>query len=388
MSRVHLFEPLRLRGLELANRILVSPMCQYRANDGFPTDWHLVHLGNLAMSGAALVILEATAVSPQARITKACLGLWSDAHAEALEPILAFCRRDGTAKLGIQLGHAGRKGSAKTPLEGGAPLRPEEGAWQTVSASDLPFDVGWPPPKAADERELAAIEADFAAAARRAALLGFDLLEVHLAHGYLLHQFLSPLSNRRSDRFGGDLEGRMRFPLRVVEAVRAVWPDDRPLAVRVSATDWIEGGWDLEQTLVLARALKERGVDLIDVSSGGLDPRQKIPLAPGYQVPFAEAVRRASGLATIAVGLIVTPSQAEAILAQGRADLIALARAMMDDPRWPWHAAQAFGVTIPYPAQYQRCRPAVWPGAAFKVGAEAGGEAHALGAAEAKVRAG
>ncbi|MCS6780083.1 MAG: NADH:flavin oxidoreductase/NADH oxidase [Geminicoccaceae bacterium] len=366
MTSVHLFSPFRLRGLELANRITVSPMCQYRAREGLATDWHLVHLGNLAMSGAGLVILEATAVSPEGRISPGCLGLWSDAHAEALAPILAFCRRDGTARLGIQLGHAGRKGSCRVPLEGGAPLRPEEGAWRTVSASALPYDQGWPAPRAASEEDLAKIEADFVAATRRAAALGLDLVELHLAHGYLLHQFLSPLSNRRNDRWGGDLEGRMRFPLRVVEAVRAVWPEDRPLGVRVSATDWVEGGWDLEQTIALAQRLKGLGVDYVDVSSGGLDPRQKLTLGPGYQVPFAEAVRRASGLATMAVGLIVTPRQAESVLAEGKADLVALARTIMDDPRWPWHAAQELGVEIPYPSQYVRCRPQVWPGAAIK----------------------
>lgn len=363
---VHLFTPIRLRGLELANRITVSPMCQYRARDGLATEWHLVHLGNLSMSGAGLVILEATAVSPEGRISPGCLGLWSDAHAEALAPVLAFCRRDGTAKLGIQLGHAGRKGSCRVPLEGGMPLRAEEGAWPTVSASALPYDEGWPAPRAASEEDLDRIEADFAAAARRAADLGLDLLEVHSAHGYLLHQFLSPFANRRNDRWGGDLEGRMRFPLRVVEAVRAVWPADRPLGVRVSATDWVEGGWDLEQTITLARRLKVAGVDYVDVSSGGLDPRQKLALGPGYQVPFAEAVRRATGLPTMAVGLIVTPRQAEAVLAEGKADLVALARTIMDDPRWPWHAAQELGVEIPYPPQYVRCRPQVWPGAAMK----------------------
>lgn len=363
---VHLFEPMRLRGLELPNRIAVSPMCQYRARDGLATEWHLVHLGQCAMSGAGLLILEATAVSPEGRITKGCLGLWSDEHAAALEPVLAFCRADGTARLGIQLGHAGRKGSCRVPLRGGAPLPPEEGAWTTVSASALPYDQGWPVPLAADAAMLAKIEADFAAAAERALALGFDLVELHLAHGYLLHQFLSPLSNRRTDAFGGDLEGRLRFPLRVVEAVRAVWPEDRPLGVRVSATDWVEGGWDLEQTIALAHRLKARGVDYIDVSSGGLDPRQKMTLGPGYQVPFAEAVRRATGLPTMAVGLIVTPRQAEEILARGRADLVALARTIMDDPRWPWHAAQELGAEIPYPAQYVRCRPQVWPGAALK----------------------
>lgn len=361
-----LFEPLRLRGRELPNRIVVSPMCQYRARDGLATEWHLVHLGQLAMSGAGLLVFEATAVSPEGRITKGCLGLWSDEHAAALEPVLAFCRSDGTARLGIQLGHAGRKGSCRVPLRGGAPLLPEEGAWTTVSASALPYDQGWPVPLAADAAMLAAIEADFAAAAERAAALGFDFLELHLAHGYLLHQFLSPLSNLRTDSFGGDLEGRLRFPLRVVEAVRAVWPEERPLGVRVSATDWVEGGIDLEQTIALAQRLKERGVDLIDVSSGGLDPRQKLTLAPGYQVPFAEAVRRATGLPTVAVGLIVTPRQAEAVLAEGRADLVALARTIMDDPRWPWHAAQELGAEITYPAQYVRCRPQVWPGAALK----------------------
>lgn len=277
---------------------------------------------------------------------------------------MTFCRSDGTARLGIQLGHAGREGARRVPLRGSAPLLPEEGAWTTVQASALPYDRGWPVPSAADAAMLAKIEADFAAAAERAPALGFDFVELHPARGCLLHQFLRPLSNRRTEAFGGDLEGRLRFLLRVVGAVRAGWPEDRPSGVRVSATDWVEGGFDLEQTIALAQRLKERGVDPIDLFSGGLDPRQKLTLAPGYQTPFAEAVRRATGLPTVAVWLLVTPRRAEAVLAEGRADLVALAGTIPDDPRWPWHAAQELGAEIAYPAQQVRCHPQVWPGAA------------------------
>jgi 2,4-dienoyl-CoA reductase-like NADH-dependent reductase (Old Yellow Enzyme family) len=360
-----LLSPLRLAGLELASRIVVAPMCQYVAEHGSATDWHLVHLGSLAMGGFALVIVEATHVSPQARITPGCLGLWSDENERALGRVVAFCRRHGTARLGIQLAHAGRKGSARVPLAGGTPLPPEEGAWETVAPSALAYAEGWHVPRAADRGDLARIRRDFQDAARRAARLGFDVVELHMAHGYLLHEFLSPLANRREDAYGGGFAGRTRFPLEVFDAVREVWPAERPLGVRLSATDWVEGGWTVAETVELVGLLKTRGCGFADISSGGLDPRQKLTVEPGYQVPFARAVRAATGIATMAVGMILTPHQAEAILAEGAADLVALARAAMDDPRWGWHAARALGAEIAYPDQYARAHPARWPGAAL-----------------------
>ncbi len=358
-----LFSPLRLRELQLSNRILVAPMCQYRAVEGRATEWHRVHYGSLAMGGAGLLMFEATAVAPEGRITPHCLGLYDEDCAEALRPVLAFCREYGTARLGLQLGHAGRKGSTHRPADGGAPLTAGEGAWPIPAPSDIPYDAGWPTPRAATEADMIDILEAFTGATRRAAALGFDLLELHMAHGYLLHQFLSPLSNRRTDAYGGDLANRMRFPLRVFRAMRAVWPADRPLGVRVSATDWVEGGWDLAQTVELVRALCEAGCDFVDVSSGGLHPAQQVPLRPGYQVPFAETIRRRTGMITWAVGLITGARQAEAILAAGRADAVALARGFMDDPHWGWHAASKLGVEIDYPFMYLRAHPSRWPGA-------------------------
>ncbi len=358
-----LFSPLRLRSLELGNRIAVSPMCQYRARNGQAGTWHRVHYGSLSMGGASLLMFEATAVSPEGRITPHCLGLYDDACAQALAPVLEFCREYGTARLGLQLGHAGRKGSTHRPLDGGAPLTPEEGAWPTLAPSEVPYDTGWPTPRAVTEADMIDLLEAFAGATRRAADLGFDLLELHMAHGYLLHQFLSPLSNRRGDACGGSLENRMRFPLQVFRAMRAVWPAERPLGVRVSATDWVDGGWDLAQTIALTRALREEGCDFVDVSSGGLHPAQRIPLRPGYQVPFAEAVRRETGVVSWAVGLITGARQAEAIVSGGRADMVALARGFLDDPHWAWHAALKLGVEIEYPFMYVRAHPSRWPGA-------------------------
>ena len=360
-----LFTPYYLRELELPNRVVVAPMCQYQARDGLANEWHLAHLGQLAMGAGGLVIAEATGVSPDGRITPGCLGLWSDRHAAALEPVLAFCRRYGTARLGIQLGHAGRKASCAVPLDGGRPLPPDGGAWQTIGPSAVPYG-DWHVPRAASEEDLDRIEADFVAATKRAAALGFDLVEIHMAHGYLLQEFLSPLSNRRNDQWGGDLKGRMRFPLRVFSAMRAAFPAERPLGVRVTAHEWVEGGWSVGDTIVLAGRLRELGCDFIDVSSGGNDPRQKLQISPGYQVPFAEAVRSAIGMPTMAVGLILDARQAEAILQGGEADLVALGRTAMDDPRWLWHAAQELGVKLTYPNQQIRARPDVWPGAAMK----------------------
>ena len=358
-----LFTPIALRGLEIENRIAVAPMCQYQAEDGCANDWHLMHLGQLSMGAGGLLILEATHVSPEGRITPRCLGLYNDANEEALARPVAPARRHGVAKLGIQLAHAGRKASTHPPLLGGKPLGPGEGAWRTVAPSALPYADNWHTPDALDAAGIAMVRDQFVESARRAERLGFDLVELHMAHGYLMHQFLSPISNRREDAYGGSLENRMRLPLEVFDAVRTVWPEDRPLGVRVSATDWVEGGWTLEETLVLADELARRGCDFIDVSSGGLDPRQKIRLEPGYQVPMAAAVRARTGMPTMAVGLITGAKQAEAILQEGKADMVALARAVMDDPRWAWHAARKLGTTTRYPDGYVRARPDYWPGA-------------------------
>ncbi len=352
-----LFQPMNLDGLTLANRIVIAPMCQYSAQDGEPGTWHLIHLGHLALSGAGLLLIEATAVEPDGRISPGDLGLWSDATEAALGRLLDAVRRESAMPLGIQISHAGRKASVRAPWEGSAQIPPGQGGWGGVAPSPLPHGPDEIPPAALDAAGLERLRRAFADTARRAARLGLEVVEVHAAHGYLLHQFLSPLSNRRDDAYGGSLENRMRFPLEVFEAVRDAVPAGRPVGVRVSATDWIEGGWDLEQTLAFAQALKERGCSFIDVSSGGVSPAQSIPVGPGYQVPFAEAVRRATGLPTIAVGLITEPRQAEAIVAAGQADLVALARGILYDPRWPWHAAAELGAEIRAPKQYWRSPP-------------------------------
>jgi 2,4-dienoyl-CoA reductase-like NADH-dependent reductase (Old Yellow Enzyme family) len=355
---MHLFERAALRGLTLSNRIVVSPMCQYSADEGAATDWHLVHWGQLLQSGAGMFTIEATAVTPQGRITPGCLGLWNDATENALGETLARARRQAPPiAVAIQLAHAGRKGSSRRPWEGGALIAPQDGGWTPLAPSAVPYADDEAAPAALDAAGLDAVRAAFAGSARRALAIGVDAVELHMAHGYLLHQFLSPLANRRTDDCGGSFENRVRFPLAVFEAVRAVWPADKPLGVRVSATDWVDGGWDLEQTIELARRLQARGVDWIDVSSGGLSPLQKIAPAPGFQVPFAGAVRRATGLATIAVGLITDPHQADAIVAAGDADLVALARAFLWNPRWAWHAAAALGGTVAAPRPYWRGLP-------------------------------
>jgi len=354
----HLFDPLRIGRLELPNRILVAPMCQYSAVEGTPGDWHLIHLGHLALSSAGLLIVEATAVSPEGRITAGDLGLYSDANEAGLARVLAAVRAHASIPLALQLAHAGRKASSRTPWDGGAQVPPHAaGGWQTLSSSDVPHAAGEAPPVALDEAGLAKIRADFAAAARRAARLGFEGVEVHAAHGYLLHQFLSPLANRRDDRYGGSLENRMRFPLEVFEAVRAAFPAERPVWVRVSATDWVEGGWDIDGTLAFARALQARGCDAIHVSSGCVSPQQRIAVGPGYQVPYAARVKAETGMVTVAVGLITEPVQAETIVATGEADAVSLARAMLYDPRWPWHAAAALGARVHAPRQYWRSQP-------------------------------
>ena len=356
-----LFSPIRLRGLELANRIVVSPMCQYMADDGCATDWHLMHLGQFAMGAASLVMAEATAVSPEGRISHKCLGLYSDDCELQLKRVIDFCKAHGVAAMGIQLAHAGRKASTRPPQEGGQSLGESEGAWQTVAPSARAYDQQWHVPSALDATGLAELKAQFVRAAERSVRVGFGLVELHAAHGYLLHQFLSPISNIREDAYGGTLENRMRFPLEVFAAVRAVLPQDMPLGVRVSATDWVEGGWTPDDAVAFSKALMEIGCDFVDVSSGGLDPRQQISIRPGYQVPFAARIKAETGIATMAVGMITQADQAENIVAGGEADMVALARGIMDDPRWAWHAARELGAETAYSERYLRCHPSRWP---------------------------
>ena len=350
-----LFEPLRLQGATFRNRIFVSPMCMYSAKDGVPNDWHVVHLGSRAVGGAALVIAEATGVSAEGRISPGDTGLWNGAQVDAFRRITDFVSTQG-AVPGLQLAHAGRKASTHVPWRGGKALAPDEGAWTTLAPSSLPFDAGSPVPREMTAADMDRVTDEFAAAARRAVDAGFGVVEVHAAHGYLLHEFLSPLSNARTDEFGGSLENRMRFPLRVVRAVRGAFPAERPVFVRISATDWTEGGWNLPQSIAFARRLKDEGVDLVDCSSGGLVPGAAIPLGPGYQVPFAEAVRCDALVATGAVGMITEPRQAEAILREGRADAIVMARAFLRDPYWALHAAKELGVDVEWPAPYRRAK--------------------------------
>lgn len=352
-----LFAPIALRGLALANRIAISPMCQYSAEEGQANDWHMIHIGSLALSGAGMFCIEATAVERDGRITPGCLGLWDDATEAALVPVLAAVRRHSPIAIAMQISHAGRKGSSHVPWKGGQLIPLSEGGWRTEAPSAVEHKPGEPAPRALDAAGLARIRDAFQATARRAARLGIDAIELHAAHGYLLHQFLSPLANQRTDAYGGSLANRMRFPLEVFDAVRAAFPAEKPVGVKVSATDWVEGGWDLAQTIELAKALKARGVDWITVSSGGVSPLQKITPGPGYQVPFARAIMEATSVTTIAVGLITDARQAEEIVASGKADMVALARAMLYDPRWPWHAAAELGTTVAAPPQYWRSPP-------------------------------
>jgi 2,4-dienoyl-CoA reductase-like NADH-dependent reductase (Old Yellow Enzyme family) len=361
----HLFSPITIGGLTLANRIAVSPMCQYSAENGAANDWHLQHLGSLSLSGAGLVIVEQTAVEPAGRISHGCLGLYSDASEAALARVVGFCRRAGSAALGIQLAHAGRKGSAKLPWEGGGPLSREAGAWRTAAPSAIPFDNRWPTPEALDDAGMARIRDAHVAAARRAERLGFDLVELLAAHGFLLHGFLSPITNRRSDAYGGGLENRMRYPLEVAAAIREVWPRRKALGMRITGTDWVDGGITPDEAGLFAGKLRGIGFDYVCVSSGGISPAARPAIAPGYQVPLAAAVKKASGIAVQAVGMIVDPHQAEAIVADGHADCVALARGFLDDPRWAWHAAAALGADAAYPPQYLRACPEHWPGAAL-----------------------
>jgi 2,4-dienoyl-CoA reductase-like NADH-dependent reductase (Old Yellow Enzyme family) len=354
-----LFSPLTLRGLTLKNRVFVSPMCQYSAPRGLATPWHLVHLGSRAVGGAALVMVEASAVSPAGRISAGDMGIWSDAHADALAPIAAFISEQG-ASPGIQLSHAGRKGATLPPWRGGGPIGRQAGAgdepWPTIAPSAVAFAEGYEAPQEMSGADIDQVVADFAAAARRAAAAGFEVVELHLAHGYLLHQFLSPLSNLRGDEHGGDFEGRARLPLRVAAAVRAAFPERLPVFARLSVTDWVAGGWDLPQSIRLARALGALGIDFIDCSSGGVVPGATIPVGPGYQVAFSQAIRREAGVPTGAVGLITSPEQAETIVATGQADAVLLARELLRDPYWPLRAAQALGAKVSWPVQYDRAR--------------------------------
>ncbi len=352
-----LFSPVTLGSLSLANRIVASPMCQYSCVDGVPGAWHQMHLGNLAASGAGLVILEATGISPGGRITPYCLGLWNDQQEKALGAILEGVRSYINTPFAMQISHAGRKASSAAPWHGGQLLSLSEGGWATQAPSALPQKDGETPPHALTLDELAQIRADFVATARRAVRIGVQAIELHAAHGYLLHQFLSPIANQRTDAYGGSLVNRMRFVLEVFDAVREALPASVPLGIRISATDWVEGGWDLEGTLELSAHLRERACDWIDVSSGGVSPLQKIALGPGYQLPFAQAVRESSGLPVIGVGLITTPAQAEAAIRDGQADLVALARALLWDPRWPWRAAVELGAEVQAPSQYWRSQP-------------------------------
>lgn len=353
-----LFAPLRLGSLELPNRIIIGPMCQYSAEDGECTDWHMMHLGSLALSGAGLLIVEATAVTPEGRITPGDVGLYSDKTEAAMGRIVRAIRKYSPIPLAIQLAHAGRKATSEAPWDGGQQIKSGDPRhWQAVGPSAVPHNAHEEAPAALDAAGLAGVKQAFVDAALRAERLGFDGVELHAAHGYLLHQFLSPISNQRTDAYGGSLENRMRFPLEVFEAVRKAYPAKRPLWVRLSATDWVEGGWDIEGSIAFSKALKALGCDAIHVSSGGVSSKQQIKLGPNYQVGFATAIKEATGMTTIAVGLITEPEQAEAIIANGEADAVCLARGMLYDPRWPWHAAAKLGVSLPAPKQYWRSTP-------------------------------
>jgi len=361
-----LFSPIRLADLELANRVVVSPMCQYSANDGVASDWHLTHLGMLANSGAGLLVAEMTDVERHGRISHGCLGLYSDDCEAALERVVAHCHRIGTAKIGLQLAHAGRKGSARKPWEGRGQGTAAPDPWQTIAPSAIPFGAGWAAPRAMTHEDIERVREAFAAAAGRAVRIGFDAIELHMAHGYLLHSFVSPLSNRRNDEYGGTLDGRMRFPLEVARAVRAMVPNGTPVGARITGTDWVDGGLTADDAVVFAKALKAEGLDYVDVSSGAITAEAQRAPTPGFNVPFAAQVKRQVGIATRTVGLIATPKQAEAIIAEGKADMVALARAFLDNPHWAWHAAAALGAEVARPKQYLRAAPKVWPGASYR----------------------
>ncbi|MEE4254221.1 MAG: NADH:flavin oxidoreductase/NADH oxidase [Desulfuromusa sp.] len=351
----HLFTPLKLRELVIPNRIFVSPMCQYSSPDGKPHNWHLVHYGGRAVGGSGLVITEATAVVPEGRISPDDLGIWSDEHAEAFIPVVDFIKAQGSI-AGIQIAHAGRKASVAAPWLGGTPLSTDDRGWQPLAPSSIPFAAGHQTPREATIEDLEDIDKQFAEATRRALQAGFQVVELHVAHGYLLHQFLSPLSNRRNDDYGGALENRMRFPLRIAKTVRENWPKNLPMFVRISATDWVEGGWDLQQSLEFCRQLKNIGIDLIDCSSGGIVADAVIPAGPGFQTAFATEIKNRIEMNSATVGLITEAAQAEQIIATGLADAVLLGRELLRDPYWPLHAAQALKAEISWPAQYQRAK--------------------------------
>jgi 2,4-dienoyl-CoA reductase-like NADH-dependent reductase (Old Yellow Enzyme family) len=350
-----LFEPFQIREITFRNRVFVSPMCQYSSDEGIPTDWHMVHLGSRAVGGAAAVIIEATAVSPEGRISRWDSGLWSDDQARAFLRINRFMKDQGSVP-GVQLAHAGRKASTYQPWAGGGLVPVGSGGWKPIGPSAIAFDSSYAVPRAMTDVDIEAVVSQFVASTKRSADAGFELIELHMAHGYLMHEFLSPLANHRTDQYGGSLENRMRLPLRIASAVREVWPKGLPLFVRISTTDWAEGGWDLPQSIELCKKLKAIGIDLIDCSSGGQVPNAKIPLGPGYQVPFADTIRHQAGIATGAVGMITEADQAEKIVADGQADVVLLARELLRDPYWPMHAAKQLGVDIAWPKQYGRAK--------------------------------
>ena len=355
-----LFTPVQMGKRTLSNRITVAPMCQYSAVDGSMGNWHLMHLGSLAISGASMLVMEATGVTPEGRITPYCPGLYSDANEAAMRRVVDFVRSISPVMLGVQLAHAGRKGSSQRPWQGHGPLRADEGAWTTLAPSTVPLAPGWPAPHAMSKTDMAALKQAFVQAAQRAARIGLDFIELHSTHGYLLSEFLSPLANRRIDEYGGSLENRMRFPLEVFRAIRDVFPADRPVGAKISGSDFVEGGFTPDDAVAYARALKREVCAYVTVSGGGVVLDAKIPVGPGYQVPFAERVKKETGIVTGAVGMITDPQQAEAIIANGQADFISLARAMLFNPRWPQHAAVALGVEVPYPPQYERAAPKAW----------------------------
>jgi 2,4-dienoyl-CoA reductase-like NADH-dependent reductase (Old Yellow Enzyme family) len=361
-----LFSPLRLGNLNLANRIVVSPMCQYSADDGVVSDWHLTHLGMLANSGAGLLVVESTHVERSGRITHGCVGLYSDACEAGLARAVAHCRRIGSAKLAVQLSHAGRKASAQRPWEGGKALPPSEDPWPTIAPSAIPFGPGWHTPRAMTEEDMAHVRARFVDAANRAVRLGFDAIELHFAHGYLMHSFISPLANLRNDGYGGSLDGRLRFPLEIARAVRDVVPPGTPLGARITATDYVAGGLTPDDAVATAKALAAAKLDYVDISSGVITPDSRWPSEPGFNVPIAERVRRETGIPVRVVGMIVNAKQAADIVATGKADMVALARAFLDDPHWAWHAAQTLGADVARPSQYLRAGPVLWPGAALR----------------------
>ena len=359
-----LFSSFKLGPVELANRIVVSPMCQYSADDGCANDWHLGHLGLLANCGAGLVIVEATHVERHGRITHGCTGLYSDDNEAAMARVVAHCRRHGTAKLGIQIAHAGRKASAQRPWEGGGPLKPEDDPWQTIGPSAIPFGGNWHVPREATLDDIARVRAAFVNSAKRAVRIGFEAIELHYAHGYLAHSFMSPVSNKRTDQYGGSPENRMRLGREIAQAVRAVVPKTIALGARITGNDWRDDGLSTDAAVTYAKALKAEGLDYIDVSSGGVTADTRNPTTPGYNVPIAERIKREVGVATRVVGLIVTPEQAEAVVAEGKADMVAMARAILDDPRWGWHAARDLGAEVQRVPQYQRVAPKLWAPAA------------------------